>query len=728
MSHESVNPPDFRRAPNVIRWRAAVALALLAAAPSCSNDALDPDRAAVASVVVNPSRLSVGVGASAPLAAEVRDASGALLAGRKVAWATKDPTVATVSDAGVVTGVQPGPVQVAATAEGKSAIVDVTVNPKAVATVRLSPAGDARLLVAETRQMTAETLDSDGGVLTGRSITWSSNSTAIASVSANGLITAVTPGGAVVTATSEGKSAVVAVTVSSVPVASVTVSPSSDDIVVAQTLQLTATTKDGAGATLTGRAVAWSTSDAAKATVSSTGLVTGVAPGPVTITATSEGRSGTSAVTVKPKPVGAVILSPAQVSIEAGQTRQLTAQVTDDQGNVLSGRPVSYASQNTAIATVSATGLVTAVAVGATKIDASSEGKTGSADITVTAVPVATVEVSPGSSDLTVGQAATLTATAKDSRGAVLPNRPASWASGAPLVATVSGSGVVTAVGNGSAVIFATIEGKTGSALVNVRQVPVTSVTIAPTSSNLAVSGFVVLVATVRSGTTVLTDRVVGWSSSNESVAPVSSTGRVTGLRAGTATITATVEGVTGAAFVAVGVASVVVTPNPTSVVSGQTRQLTAVARDAGNATIAGVPFQWSTANAAIATVDGTGLVTGRSTGPANLPVNITAAVGTVSGFSAVTVMPAPVATVEVTPPAPNVTAGQTVQLSATLRDASGAVLTGRVVTWSSSNSQRATVHPTSGLVTTQLAGKGTTVTITATSDLKSGTSLVTIQ
>ena len=728
MSHESVSPPDFRRAPNVTRWRAAGALALLAAALSCSNDALDPDRPAVASVVVNPSRLSVGVGASAPLAAEVRDASGALLTGRKVAWATKNPTVATVSDAGVVTGVQPGPVQVAATAEGKSAIVDVTVNPKAVATVRLLPAGDARLLVAETRQMTAETLDSDGGVLTGRSITWSSNSTAIASVSANGLITAVTPGGAVVTATSEGKSAVVAVTVSSVPVASVTVSPSSDDIVVAQTLQLTATTKDAGGATLTGRSVAWSTSDAAKATVSSTGLVTGVAPGPVTITATSEGRSGTSAVTVKPKPVGAVILSPAQVSIEAGQTRQLTAQVTDDQGNVLSGRPVSYATQNGAIATVSSTGVVTAVSVGTTKIDATSEGKTGSADITVTAVPVATVDVSPGSSDLTVGQSATLTATAKDSRGAVLPNRPASWTSGAPLVATVSAAGVVTAVGSGSAVIFATIEGRTGSALVNVRQIPVTSVTVAPTSSNLAVSGFVVLVATVRSGTTVLTDRVVGWTSSNESIAPVSSTGRVTGLRAGTVTITATVEGVTGTAFVAVGIASVVVTPNQTSVVSGQTRQLTAVARDAGNATVAGVPFQWSTANATIATVDGAGLVTGRSTGPTNMPVNITAAVGTVSGSSVVTVMPAPVATVEVTPPAPNVTAGLTVQLSATLRDANGTVLTGRVVTWLSSNAQRATVHPTTGLVTTLAAGKGTTVTITATSDLKSGTSLVTIQ
>src|SRR5215207_537752 len=145
-----------RPAPNAGHWRNARTLLLAAAALSCTNDALDPNREAVASVVVLPNRVSVGVGASAPLTVEVRDEGGSLLAGRKVAWATKDPTVATVSDAGVVTGVKAGPVQIAATAEGKSAIADVTVNPKAVATVRLSPAGDARLLVGDTKQITVE--------------------------------------------------------------------------------------------------------------------------------------------------------------------------------------------------------------------------------------------------------------------------------------------------------------------------------------------------------------------------------------------------------------------------------------------------------------------------------------------------------------------------------------------------------------------------------------------
>ena len=716
-------PRSKRRLPNAaLMWCAP---ALLGAALSCKNDALDPDRSSVASVVVVPNRVNVGVGSTAQLSAELRDAAGTTLSNRKVVWASKDPTFATVSGAGVITGVRAGAVQVAATAEGKSAVVDVTVNPKAVSTIRLLPAGDAQLLVGQTRQMTAETVAADGEVLTGRVVTWSSNSATAASVSATGLITAVAPGGAVVTAASEGRTAVVAITVASVPIATVAVTPATDEVVVTQTLQLTATTKDGQGGTLTGRPITWSTSDAAKATVSSTGLVTGIAAGAVTITAAAEGKSGSSAITVKPKPVGAVILSPAQVSVETGQTRQLTAQVTDDVGNVLSGRPIAYTSDKPNVATVSGAGLVTAVSVGTATITATSEGKSGTADVTVTPVPVASVDVSPPQADLTIGQSVTLTATPRDSRGNALAGRGVSWTSGAPTVATVNAQGAVTATGSGAAVIFATVEGRTGSATINVRQIPVTSVTVAPSVSSVAVGANVQLTATVRSGATILTDRIVGWSSSNDAVAVVSSTGRVTALKAGSATITATSEGISGTAFVAVGVSSIAVTPNPTSVGVGQTRQLTATARDASNATIPGVPFTWSSNVPATATVDANGLVTGRAAGT----VAISAAFGAASGASVVTVSAAAVATVEVTPASTTMTTGtSSVTLTATLRDASGNVLTGRAVSWSTGNALRATVS-SSGVVTrTPITFTPGQVTITATSEGKSGSSTITIQ
>ena len=707
------------------RWRQhAFRAVAIAGALSCSTDALDPDRATVASVVVTPDRLTVGVGASATLAVELRDAAGNRIDGRKVVWASKDPSVATISGTGVVTGVSPGSVQIAATAEAKTAVVDVTVNPKAVANVRLTPSGNLGLLVGEVRQMTAEPLASDGAVLADRPVTWSSNAIEIATVSEDGLITAVAPGGAVISASSEGQSAVVAVTVSSVPVASVSITPDHDNLVVTQTLQLTAVAKDADGAELPGRVIAWSTSDAARATVSSTGLVTGVTPGEVTITAASEGKTGTASLTVIPKPVAAVIVSPGQFSVEPGQTRQITVQVTDDQGSVLTGRPIEYSSASTAIATVSSSGVVTGVALGSTRITATSEGKTGTADVSVVPVPVASVEVTPPQADLTVGQSATLRAVARDARGNVITGRPVSWTTGAPSVATVSSGGVVIGVGTGNAVIFAHIEGRTGSATIDVRPIAVTSVTVAPASNAIAVGASVQLSATVRAGTTELPDRVVGWSSSNETIAVVSSTGRVTGLSPGAVTITATSEGVAGTAFVAVGVTSIAVSPAASGLQVGQTRQLTATARTASNTVVSGVPFEWTTSNASRATVSPTGLVTGVS--PGN--VTIRAWAGGISGAATVSVTATTVASVTVEPSKADVIAGQTIQLSAILRDSQGNILTDRSVTWLSSHPlTRASVN-SQGLVTTFLTGKGRNVTITATADGRSGSAIISIK
>ena len=128
--------------------------ALVAAAMSCKGDSLEPDAGAVASVVIAPSKATVAVGATAPLTAEVLDASGKALAGRKIAWVSADRTVATVSNTGVVTGVATGVVHIAASAEGKSAIAEVTVNPTPVASVRLSPTS-RDLLIGQTLQLSA---------------------------------------------------------------------------------------------------------------------------------------------------------------------------------------------------------------------------------------------------------------------------------------------------------------------------------------------------------------------------------------------------------------------------------------------------------------------------------------------------------------------------------------------------------------------------------------------
>jgi len=171
-----------------------------------------------------------------------------------------------------------------------------------------------------------------------------------------------------------------------VPVASVTVSPASASILVGATVQLSPVTKDSAGNTLTGQTVTWASGDTAVATVSASGLVSGAAAGLVTITATSGGQSAAATVTVSNAPVASVasvVISPATATVLLGASLQLSATLKDGAGNVLSGRTVTWASGNSVVASVSASGLVLGLVLGTTTITATSEGVSGTAATTV---------------------------------------------------------------------------------------------------------------------------------------------------------------------------------------------------------------------------------------------------------------------------------------------------------------------------------------------------------
>jgi hypothetical protein len=170
-------------------------------------------------------------------------------------------------------------------------------SPASASSVAVSPK-PAAVYTGKTLQLSAVAKDSAGNTLTSAPMTWLSRDTLKMKVNASGLVTGVAIGTAYVLATSGTKMDSTPVTVSQVAVASVAVSPASASLTVAGTAQLTATTKDSAGNTLTGRAIAWSSSNALVASVSSSGLVSGLAAGSATITATSEGKSGSAAVTV----------------------------------------------------------------------------------------------------------------------------------------------------------------------------------------------------------------------------------------------------------------------------------------------------------------------------------------------------------------------------------------------------------------------------------------------
>src|SRR5437773_2635750 len=230
--------------------------------------------------------------------------------------------------------------------------------------------------------------------------------------------------------------------------------------------------RDASGNGLSGRVMTWSSSSSSVASVNGSGLVTGAGAGSATITATSEGQSGTSGVTVTFVPVASVTVNPASASVQVGQTVQLSATPRDANGNALPGRTVTWASTNTTVATVNGQGLVTAKVVGSATITATSEGQSGSAAITVTAAPVATVTVSPAAAAVQPGQTVQLTATTKDANGNILTGRTVTWASNSNPAATVSSSGLVTGVATGTALITATSEGQSGGAAIAVGTPP----------------------------------------------------------------------------------------------------------------------------------------------------------------------------------------------------------------------------------------------------------------
>jgi O-glycosyl hydrolase len=165
------------------------------------------------------------------------------------------------------------------------------------------------------------------------------------------------------------------------------------------------------------------------------------------------------------------------------------------------------------------------------------------------------VEITPATASVEVEQTVQLSARALDQNGNVL-SKMIAWSSAAEATATVNTIGVVTGVAAGTAAIRATADGKTGTAQITVTPKnanPVATVEVTPETASIIPGETVALTAVAKdAGGAVLNGRSVSWSSDAQGVATVASTGVVTGVSAGTARITATVEGVTDSASIEV--------------------------------------------------------------------------------------------------------------------------------------------------------------------------------
>jgi trimeric autotransporter adhesin len=346
-----------------------------------------------------------------------------------------------------------------------------------------------------------------------------------------------------------------------VRVATVEVVAATPTVVVGGTVQMAASVKDAAGNVLTDRVVAWTTNNPAVAVVNSSGLLLTAQVGTVIVTATVEGITGTATVNVIPPPVATVVVDPSTVPLQVGRTQQLNATTRDANNNVLTGRNVSWSSNNTSVATVSSTGLVTAVSAGTATVTATSEGRTGTASVTVTNAPVASVTITPNGATIGVGGVQQFSATLRDVSGNVLTGRTITWSSSNQGVATISAGGLALGITAGTSIITAVSEGQAASVALIVNPPPVATIDLTPTSATLNIGGTQQFTATTRDASgNIVTGRSVTWSSSNGAVATISGSGLVTAVAAGTTTITATSEGRTASATVTVNAANPTIT------------------------------------------------------------------------------------------------------------------------------------------------------------------------
>ena len=518
---------------------------------------------------------------------------------------------------------------------------------------------------------------------------------------------------------------------------SITVTPNPASIALGTTQQFTAigTYSNGTTQTLTNSAT-WATSSGLVATISSGGLATSTGQGSASITAISGTISGTATLQVTPPPLVGLSVTPASISIALGTSQQFTATGTYGDGSTQNlTSSVTWNSLSPAVATVTSAGLATSVSQGSTTITATTGAFNALASLSVGPPTLTSIALTPANPSFALGTTQTLKATATYSDGSTLDvTNTASWSSGSPSIATVNGQGLVSSVATGSANITASIGPIVGVTNVTVTPATLVSIAITPAIPTVPLGGTQLFTATgtYTDGSTQNITDTVQWNSDTTAVASVSnqagSQGLATGVGSGTATISATSGSVTASTVLTVGTAtlvSIAVTPATPSIALGTMQQFTATGTysdgSTQNLTLTAV---WSSDTVSTATVNSAGLALSAGLGTAT----ITATSGSVAGSTLLTVTPATLVSITITPPLPSIATGTTQQFAATgiFTDGSTQDLT-QLAYWSSSAANVATISDASGSQGLASALAVGTTTINASSGILSGAATLTV-
>ena len=670
----------------------------------------------VGEIRLSADKTTLKVGGTAKVTANVLPENAS---NKGVTFTSSHSTVATVDANGNVQAASAGTTTITATAaDGKGAYGTITIKVEDMATgVTLSPTSK-ELKVNETAQLAASVLPATAN----QGIKFTSSDETVATVSETGLVTARKEGTAVITATAADgseKSASctikVGATAVDVPVTGITLDQPEITIeVLKDAKQLKATVEP---ANATNKDVVFSSSNTNVAVVSNTGLVTAINNGTATITVTSkENPSIMAKCLVKvgaPVLVTDVTVQPAELNLKTDGTYQLSVSVLPSNADE---RGVTFESSNTAVATVSASGLVTAKGPGSATITVAAKdgsGKKATCTVTVTQ-PVKGVTVSPSSVVIQKDNVQKLTASVVPENAT---NKKLIYKSSNETVAVVSNDGIITARSEGWATITVCSEENQaiyGTCTVKVGlPVYVTKITLDTTNVTMWAGATRQLGVSIEPANADIKN--VTYGSSNPDVATVSSNGLITAKKKGTATITVTATDGSGksascAVIVKQPVTGIQITPNGFTLVKGDVKDLKANVSpaDADNPDVI-----WTSSNTNIAAVSSKGQVTAVNEG--SCVITATCKDNASISASCTIVVGTPVTSVALAPNRASMNTGETILITASVLPTNAS---NKGIIWSWKSEDGASIILTNGAVKAMKAG---TVTVTAKAADNSG-------
>jgi len=570
-------------------------------------------------------------------------------------WTSSNTGSATItSPGGLATTSHQGSTLIMATVGSISGSTTLTVTAAVLDSIAVTPA-NASVPLGTLTQFTAMGTYSDGSTQNLTStVTWSSSNTTTATITAAGVVTALTLNGTTtITATSGTVSGSTGLTVVPATLTSIVISGAPTVTIANGTsYQFTAFGfyNDGSKHNLT-LLVTWASSNTAIATIATgPGRAQAVGMGTTTISATLGSVSGMATLNVTAPTLQSIVVGASSTTIAPLTARSFTAIGTfSDSSTQNITQDVVWSSSNTALATISnasgTVGVATGVAPGGgtATISATYGGVNGSAPLNVSSATLTSIAVAPATAGLAQGSTLALQAVGTFSDGTTQHiETVATWTSSNTSVASVA-QNIVTGVSDGGPVtITCSLNGVSGTASLTVEGL--TAITITPASGSVAENTSIGLVATgtLADGTTQNITGSVLWTSSNPAVATMSdasgSFGQATGVAPGTVTVIAVFAGQVGVASLTVTdatLSSITIKPASADIALGSPQGFSATGKFSdGTTQDLGSQVTWSSSDITVAFINNTGAISTTGTGT----TTIEAALGTINDTAVLTV------------------------------------------------------------------------------------------